>query len=64
MLPKIFDRFFVVDEARTKTKGGSGLGLSIVKRLVSEYNGEIHVESIENEGTKFDIIFTKMTNEE
>lgn len=64
ILPKIFDRFFVVDEARTKTKGGSGLGLSIVKRLISEYNGEIYVESKENEGTKFDIIFTKMTKEE
>jgi len=64
ILPKIFDRFFVVDEARTKTKGGSGLGLSIVKRLVLEYNGEIYVESKENKGTKFDIIFTKMTKEE
>ncbi|MFJ5769755.1 sensor histidine kinase [Psychrobacillus sp. NPDC093180] len=64
ILPKIFDRFFVVDEARTKTKGGSGLGLSIVKRLVTEYNGNIYVESIENKGTKFNIIFSKMTKEE
>ncbi|SES09840.1 HAMP domain-containing histidine kinase [Psychrobacillus sp. OK032] len=64
MLPKIFDRFFVVDKARTKTKGGSGLGLSIVKRLVSEYKGKIYVESKENKGTKFDIIFSKMTKEE
>lgn len=64
LLPKIFDRFFVVDEARTKTKGGTGLGLSIVKRLVSEYDGEIQVESVENEGTKFNIIFSKFTKEE
>ena len=64
LLPKIFDRFFVIDEARTKTKGGSGLGLSIVKRLVSEYEGTIKVESTENKGTKFNIFFSKLTNEE
>lgn len=59
LLPKIFDRFFTVDEARTKTNGGSGLGLSIVKSLVSEYKGSILVESNEK-GTKFDIIFPKL----
>ncbi|TQR05530.1 HAMP domain-containing sensor histidine kinase [Psychrobacillus soli] len=64
LLPKVFDRFFVVNEARTKTKGGSGLGLSIVKRLVSEYNGNIYIQSTENKGTKIDIIFSKKTNEE
>ena len=64
LLPKIFDRFFVVDEARTKTKGGTGLGLSIVKRLISEYEGDIQVESVENEGTKFNIIFSKLEKEE
>ncbi|MFJ7972487.1 ATP-binding protein [Psychrobacillus sp. NPDC096389] len=64
LLPKIFDRFFVVDEARTKTKGGTGLGLSIVKRLISEYEGDIQVESVENECTKFNIIFSKLEKEE
>lgn len=63
LLPKIFNRFFVVDNARTKTKGGSGLGLSIVKRLVSEYDGKIFVKSEEKKGTKFDITFPKFTSE-
>ncbi|WP_144509723.1 cell wall metabolism sensor histidine kinase WalK [Bacillus sp. FJAT-22090] len=63
LLPKIFNRFFIVDKARTKTKGGSGLGLSIVKRLVSEYEGVIHVESEEKIGTKFDITFPKFRSE-
>lgn len=63
LLSKIFDRFFIVDNSRTKSKGGSGLGLSIVKRLVSEYDGLIEVHSIENKGTKFDIIFPELTSE-
>lgn len=63
LLSKIFDRFFIVDQSRTKSKGGSGLGLSIVNRLVSEYGGLIEVHSIENKGTKFDIIFPKLTSE-
>ena len=53
LLPKIFERFFIVDEARTKNKGGSGLGLSIVKSLVNEYGGTISVTS---EQRKRDII--------
>lgn len=63
MLPKIFDRFFIADEARTKNKGGSGLGLSIVKSLVIEYGGTISVFSEENKWTKFSILFPKLTSE-
>lgn len=62
-LPKIFERFYKVDASRTKIKGGSGLGLSIVNALVKEYKGIIKVESKEHEGTKFNILFPKMTNE-
>lgn len=63
LLPKIFERFFIVDEARTKNKGGSGLGLSIVKSLVTEYGGSISVSSIEDKGTKFYILFPNLTSE-
>ena len=63
VLPKIFERFFVVDEARTKNRGGSGLGLSIVKSLVKEYGGAISVTSEEGEWTKFYILFPKFTTE-
>ncbi|QUG41595.1 GHKL domain-containing protein [Psychrobacillus sp. INOP01] len=63
MFPKIFERFFVVDEARTKNKGGSGLGLSIVKSLVVEYGGTISVASEKGEWTKFYILFPKLTSE-
>lgn len=63
LLPKIFERFFIVDEARTKNKGGSGLGLSIVKSLVIEYGGTISVFSEEGKWTKFYILFPKLTSE-
>ena len=63
VLPKIFERFFVVDQARTKKHGGSGLGLSIVKSLVSEYGGTISVVSTKGKWTKFYILFPKLTSE-
>lgn len=61
-LSKIFDRFYTVDEARSKNKGGSGLGLSIVQRLIVAYKGSISVES-NPYGTKFTIYFPKLTSE-
>lgn len=63
LLPKIFERFFIVDEARTKRRGGSGLGLSIVKSLVNEYGGTISVDSEKGKWTKFYILFPKLTSE-
>lgn len=63
ILPKIFERFFIVDEARTKNRGGSGLGLSIVKSLVIEYGGTISLFSEKEKWTKFYILFPKLTSE-
>lgn len=54
---KIFNRFYRVDKARTREKGGNGLGLSIAQKLVESYHGTISVTSQLNSGSKFKIEF-------
>jgi histidine kinase len=55
-LPLIFDRFYRADLARGTEKGGSGLGLSIAKRIIEEHHGSIWAESKQGQGTT--ILFT------
>ena len=52
-IPHIFDRFYRVDKARSRSTGGSGLGLSIVKDLVLKNKGDISVQSAVGEGSAF-----------
>ena len=57
ILPRIFERFFMVDESRSLNKNSTGIGLSIVKHGVLYHGGKIDVQSKPGEGTSFDIIF-------
>lgn len=54
-LSKIFNRFYRVDKARSREKGGTGLGLPIVKELIESYGGQVHVNSQLDYGTIFRI---------
>ena len=54
-IPRLFERFYVVDKSRSKRLGGTGLGLSIVKHIVLLHNGTLQVKSLPSQGTTFSI---------
>ena len=58
-IPQVFDRFFRVDEGRSRDDGGAGLGLSIVKSICSAHGAEIDVESRPESGSRFRVRFPR-----
>lgn len=54
-LDRVFNRFYRVDKARSRHKGGNGLGLAIAKELIENYRGAIQVDSVLGHGTVFRI---------
>jgi heavy metal sensor kinase len=62
-LPFIFDRFYRADKTRTRTTGGIGIGLSLVKAICNAHGATIDVKSRQGEGTVFSISFPRYVSE-
>lgn len=58
-IPHLFERFYRVDEARSKSTGGTGLGLAIAKQIITVHDAQISVTSELGQGTEFIIFFSK-----
>ena len=58
-LPRLFERFYRVDQSRSREQGGSGLGLSIVKHIVEAHNQNIFLKSTHGEGSEFSFTLEK-----
>ncbi len=58
-LPRLFERFYRVDKARSRQSGGTGLGLALVKHIIQAHHGNIEVQSVKGEGTQFKINLPK-----
>ena len=53
MLQRVFDQFYRVDKSRSRSTGGAGIGLTIVRKLVEAHGGTVRAESKLGEGAKF-----------
>jgi len=58
-LPRLFERFYRVDKARSRQLGGTGLGLAIVKHIAQAHGGRMAVESTPGKGSTFSIHLPK-----
>ncbi|MFC4504991.1 ATP-binding protein [Streptomyces vulcanius] len=54
-LPHVLDRFYRVDKSRSRARGGSGLGLSIVAAIADLHGGTLHIDSPSGRGTLIEV---------
>ena len=63
-LPRIFERFYRTDASRSSSTGGSGIGLSIVKKIIEDHGGKVWATSVEGEGTTIHFVLRKYVETE
>ena len=56
-LPRLTERFYRVDQSRSRDTGGTGLGLAIVKHVAQRHEAELRIESVPGKGSTFAIVF-------
>ena len=61
-IPRLFERFYRVDQSGSRSEGGSGLGLAIVKHIIEAHEEKIYVESEEGVGSEFSFTLEKTVN--
>lgn len=59
-LPRLFERFYRVDQSRSREQGGSGLGLSIVKHIIEAHNQKVFLQSTYKKGSEFSFTLEKV----
>lgn len=63
-VPRLFERFYRIDSSRSRSEGGSGLGLSIVKHIIEAHGEKIYVESVPGVGSEFSFTMEKVFEED
>ncbi len=63
-IPRLFERFYRVDQSRSRDEGGSGLGLAIVKHIIEAHHEQIYVESVAGIGSEFSFTIEKVEEEQ
>lgn len=58
-IPRLTERFYRIDDHRSREKGGTGLGLAIVKHIVNRHRGRLRIESAEGKGSRFSVILPR-----
>ena len=59
-IPRLTERFYRVDDARHRSQGGAGLGLSIVGKIIERHHGRLEINSVVGQGSCFKVLFPKI----
>jgi two-component system phosphate regulon sensor histidine kinase PhoR len=59
-IPRLTERFYRIDRSRSRETGGTGLGMAIVKHVISRHQGDLKIHSVLGEGSRFSLTLTKL----